>query len=212
MVILFFLLRKSVRKLFQPQKENGIEAKSTRAVERLHSIVFLGLGLLGSFIFYWIIYSSFYIIHNFTSTHGALVINHTSLMVPSLIFGFYFSTILSSGIYQYFVSESVSALRARISEAQCKRSRLYHNIFGFVVLTPAIILLAMQFNVYIKLDDGKLYQKDWAGEQKIYNLEEIRKISVDDAQYVNIHFENGAVVHTRGYSGNLNYFLDNISQ
>lgn len=208
LAILFLFIRRSLKKLFPSTTDT--ETKVSPLSRRVQAFLLILVGLISSGVMYWMFYSAFYFAHNLTSSHGALVVSQASLIVPSLIFGFYISTMLNLSICELLGID----VEAQAEEAgqQSGRSRVLRYVFSTLSLGPAILLLAMQANVYIKVDDGKIYQKDMAGHQRIFNVNEIKKISVDDARYVNIHFKGGDVVQTRGYSGNINYFLDNISR
>ncbi len=207
LALLFVLLRKSLI-VFFPALAAKSSAKSAKA-QPIRSMIFLFNGAMASLVFFWLFYGVIYLIHSLGSAESVLVISRGSLVVPSLIFGFYTSTHLTEYLYrEFFIQERIAVQRI---EAASRQSMTYQRLFSALTLIPGILLLAFQFNVYIKTDGEHIYKRELGGSEQVFSLADVKKVNTLSSEEVEIYLNDGQVISTGGYSGNINYFLDNIA-
>lgn len=213
LLALFLLIRKALFKAF-PLKagQPGEITAKLRGQKALFSVVFIAVGIIASVTTFWLTYFSFNVLHSLGHYSGVLVIRQVALVMPSLIIGFYISTVFAKHIYVslFGFNELIS-----FDETYGERKgvgRTFGRIFAFCTLLPAFVLLALQFNVYLKTDGQRIYSKEMLGDEKVYSVKEIVSVGAHGSRYLDIYLADGEKISTTGYSGNFNYFLDNISQ
>ncbi len=214
LVVLFLMIRKTLFRTFpliDPEASRHARNK-WRGQRAMFSIVFLTFGVISTVVSFWLIYFTFNALHSAGSFSGVLVISQSALILPSLIIGFYISTLFSKHIYvqffgagEYMDFEQNKGLHKGVGKG-------FARAFSFFTLLPAAVLLSLQFNVYLKTDGEHIYTKRLLEDEKIYSITDIVSVGSSDAHSLDIHLANGDLISTLDYSGNLNYFLDNISQ
>ena len=213
LAVLFLMLRKTLFRTFpliNPEASKQARGK-WRGQRAMFSLVFLTFGFISTVVTFWLTYFVFNLLHSTGSFSGVLVISQTALILPSLIIGFYISTLFSRNIYvqffgagEYIDFEQTKGLHRGVGKG-------FARAFSFLTLLPAGVLLSLQFNVYLKTDGEHIYTKRLLEEEKIYSVADIVSVGSSDSHSLDIHLANGDLISTVDYSGNLNYFLDNIS-
>jgi hypothetical protein len=213
LAVLFLMIRKTLFRTFpllNPEASKQMRNK-WRGQRAMFSVVFLSFGVISSIISFWVIYFAFNFLHGIGSFSGVLVISQAALILPSLIIGFYISTLFSKVVYveffgvgEYIDFEQNEGLHKGVGKT-------FARVFSALTLMPAGILLSMQFNVYLKTDGEHIYTKKLLEEEKVYSVTDIVSVGSSNSQSFDIYLANGDLISTVDYSGNLNYFLDNIS-
>lgn len=212
LVILFLMLRKSLLRAFPlVNASDASQANSKHRGQKLmYSGIFLTFGFITSVIAFWVTYFIFSILHGMGAYSGVLVISQAALILPSLIIGFYISTVYTKELYvQFFGDEQYEVFQ--LSNVRKGVNRTFTRVFSVLTLLPAIVLLSLQFNVYLKTDGERIYTKRMLEEERIYSITDIVSVGSSDSKAFNIYLANGDEISTMHYSGNINYFLDNIS-
>ncbi|MDZ7847152.1 MAG: hypothetical protein U5L96_10475 [Owenweeksia sp.] len=136
-----------------------------------------------------------------------LLPSQAGLIVPSLIFGFLGSNLFSRSVYlDLFGMNSAIFQRKNI----VKWRQLFSRVFNLFIFAIGILLLAIQFKVYLKTDGENIYVGKLKGQEKIYAVDDIKKVASNSSHTMEIYMRNGEKLSTKSYSGNLNYFLDNL--
>ncbi len=213
LVVLFLMLRKTLFRTFpllNPEASKQARGK-WRGQRALFSVVFLTFGVIATVITFWVTYFTFNLLHSAGSFSGVLVVSQAALVLPSLIIGFYISTLTAKNIYvqffgagEYLDFEETQGLHRGVGKG-------FARAFSFLTLLPAAILLSLQFNVYLKTDGEHIYTKRMLEDEKVYSISDIVSVGSSTPHSLDIHLANGDLISTVNYSGNLNYFLDNIS-
>ncbi len=214
LTVIFLFLRKSLLRNspFTNVVNSEAEKAELRREQSTHSFLFVITGLILSTASFWLIYLFFGIAHSLGNYEGVLVVKQTALVIPSLIIGFYISTFWAKNIYAQFVGINKSAFLEHLLTPQKTHKATFQAVFSTLALVPAIVLLSLQFNVYLKTDGSKIYTKQMFQDEKVYSLAEVSKIGGGSSNSFDIYLNNGDKISTSGYSGNLNYFLDNITR
>ena len=173
-------------------------------------MVHIILGIVFSISAFWLIYGIFLVVHSSGDFQGVLIVNQVSLMVPSLIIGFLTSGLFSRTVYTEIFGMS-EAIFDRISP-QSKWVERFQRFFGITMLVMAVMLLSLQFRVFLKTDGEKIYMGSLDQEVRAFAIEDIERVTSLNADNIDIILANGERITTRYYSGNVNYFLDNISK
>lgn len=175
-----------------------------------YSVVHIILGVVFSISAFWVIYGIFLVVHSSGSFRGVLIVNQVSLMVPALIIGFLTSGIFSRTIYTEIFGMS-EAIFDRMG-AQTKVIRYFQRFFGAGMFIMAIVLLSLQFRVFLKTDGEHIYMGSLDKQVQTFAIEDIERVSSISSENIDIVLANGEHITTSYYSGNVNYFLDNISK
>ena len=153
---------------------------------------------------------AFNIFHSLGHYSGVLVAEQVGLFAPSLIVGFYISTQSSKSVYAHFFGiKSLSLLPAYASYSTASR-KVFTRIFSAMTLIPAIALVALQFNVYLKIDGEKIYTRKMLQEEKVYAMTDVVKIAAEGESDFSLLMADGEVIAITSYSGNVNDFLDHL--
>ena len=174
------------------------------------SLVHIVLGVVFSISAFWLIYGIFLVIHSSGDYEGVLIVNHVSLIVPSMIIGFLTSGLFSRTIYSEIFGMS-EAIFDRMSSGNSLR-RTFQRLSGGILFFTAIVLLTLQFRVFLKTDGEHIYIGSLDHQVKTFAIEDIERVSSLNSDSFDIILANGEHITTRYYSGNVNYFLDNISK
>lgn len=175
-----------------------------------YSVVHVILGIVFSVTAFWLTYGIFLVIHSNGNYEGVLIVNQVSLMVPSLIIGFLTSGLFSRTIYtEVFGMSDAIFYRMR---PEGKLRKYFQRFFGMLMLVMAFMLLSLQFKVFLKTDGEKIYMGSLDSEVKTYRVSDIERVTSMNSDNIDIILANGERITTRYYSGNVNYFLDNISK
>ncbi len=215
LVVLFLMIRKALYRSFPILNDSGKKVGNSRKwrVQRfLYSFIFLVFGFISTISTFWIIYFAFSILHSVGNFSGVLVISQVSLMLPSLIIGFYISTLGSRNLYLQLVGTSDMIMEEIEGPKRAGTGITFKRVFSFLTITPAVILLFLQFNVYLKTDGQNIYTKQLLQAERVYSITDVVRVGANESNYLDIYMENGEKISTIGYSGNLNYFLDNITR
>lgn len=175
-----------------------------------YSVVHIILGIVFSISAFWLIYGIFLVIHSSGDFQGVLIVNQVSLMVPSLIIGFLTSGLFSRTVYTEIFGMS-DAIFDRIGP-QSKWVEMFQKFFGVAMFVMAVMLLSLQFRVFLKTDGEKIYMGSLDHEVRAFAIEDIERVTSLNADNIDIILANGERITTSYYSGNVNYFLDNISK
>ncbi len=209
LVGLFFIFRRFIFKSMHQSKSEGQVPVSTlnRVV---YSSIFLLSGFVFSFITFWSVYIAFNIFHSFGHYSGVLVAKQIGLFAPSLIIGFYISTQSSKAVYaHYFGLKALRQLPEFASDSIARGAR-FSRVFSAMTLIPAIFLLALQFNVYLKIEGDKIYSRQILQEEKVYALGDVVRVAAGNESEFSLQMSNGEVIAVTAYSGNVNAFLDHL--
>lgn len=190
----------------------GLKARHYAGEWQWYTAIFFSLGIIFSIIAFWSVYGLFYLFHSFGHYQGVMVVQQGALLVPALILGFYGSSVFSKVVYLDFFGMNPAIFEEDGSTTQYKIQRIFQRIFRALTLSVAVLLLTFQFRVYLKTDGERIYVRNMGGPERVYSLEDIRKVSAVNAHDLEIYLVNGEKLSTGQYSGNLNYFLDHISQ
>lgn len=175
-----------------------------------YSVVHLILGLVFSISAFWLIYGLFLVIHSSGDFEGVLIVNQVSLMVPSLIIGFLTSGLFSRTIYTEILGRSEAIFDKM--EPQSKWVQWFRRSFGVAMFIMAIMLLSLQFRVFLKTDGEHIYMGSLDRGVKTFAIDDIERVTALNADNIDIILSSGEHIPTSYYSGNVNYFLDNISK
>lgn len=156
------------------------------------------------------IYAAFNVLHSIGHYSGVLVAEQVGLLTPSLIIGFYVSTHTSKSVYAYFFGiKSLALIPAYASYSTASR-KVFVRIFSAMTLVPALFLIALQFNVYLKIEGDKIYTRQMLKEEKVYAMSDVVKISPDGDDTFSLIMVDGERIPITAYSGNINAFLDHL--
>lgn len=214
LVFLFLMIRKTIFRTLPVLSSEDEELASAkwRNQRYVYSGIFLIFGFIASVTTFWVIYFSFNIFHSIGNYSGVLVISQGAIILPSLIIGFYISTIFSKNVYVHLLGMQEYISFDDLYGKKGRVGKVFLRVFSALTLTPAIVLLSLQFNVYLKTDGENIYTKQLLEAEKVYSIREIVGVGASESNYLNIYLANGDQISTMGYSGNLNYFLENISK
>lgn len=208
---LFFILKRYLFKslgLYKKQNSpQGMEGLMNRLA---YSLIFLGMGAIFSFIAFWMIYAIFNVVHSLGHYNGVLIAQQVGLITPSLIFGFYISTHLSEFVYTYFFGQQSLKLIPAYESYSNTSKRTFMGVFSAMTLIPALVLVALQFNVYLKIDGDKIYTRQMLQEERVYAMADVVKISPEGEEGFSLIMSDGHKIAMGAYSGNLNAFLDHL--
>jgi len=210
LVGLFFIFKRFVFKTLRISKVEESQNQISVLNRAVYSFIFLFSGAIFSFMVFWTIYVSFSVFHSLGHYTGVLVAEQVGLFVPSLIIGFYISTQSSKSIYEnIFGTKSLSMLPAYASYSTTSR-KVFTRIFSAMTLIPAIFLVALQFNVYLKIDGDKIYSRQMLQAEKVYALSDVVRVAADSENDFSLLMNDGQVIAVTAYSGNVNAFLDHL--
>lgn len=214
LVFLFLMIRKTIFRTLPvlTSEDSDLIAAKWKYQRYGYSAVFLIFGFIASVTTFWIIHFSFYIFHSIGNYSGVMVISQGAIILPSLIIGFYVSTIFAKNVYVDLLGMQEYISFDELYGKKGRAGKIFLRVFSAITLTPAIILLSLQFNVYLKTDGENIYTKQLLEAEKVYSIREIVGVGTSESDYLNIYLANGDQISTMGYSGNLNYFLENISR
>lgn len=208
---LFFILKRFLFKSIGLVKKTETGHESESFLNRAsYSAIFLISGFIFSFISFWMIYAAFNVLHSIGHYSGVLVAEQVGLLTPSLIIGFYVSTHTSKSVYAYFFGiKSLALIPAYASYSTASR-KVFVRIFSAMTLVPALFLIALQFNVYLKIEGDKIYTRQMLKEEKVYAMSDVVKISPDGDDTFSLIMVDGERIPITAYSGNINAFLDHL--
>lgn len=208
---LFFIFKRFVFKTFKIHENDEVPVNRVSVLNRMaYSGIFIFSGVVFSFLAFWTIYLGFSLAHSVGHYTGVLVAQQLGLITPSLIIGFYISTSSSKLIYAYFFGvKSLAMIPAYATYSSASR-RVFTRIFSAMTLIPAIVLLALQFNVYLKIDGHKIYTRQMLQEEKVYAMTDVVKIAPEGDNSFTLLMADGARIPVKSYSGNVNAFLDHL--
>jgi len=175
-----------------------------------YSMVHIMLGVVFSISVFWLVYGIFLVVHSSGNYEGVLIVNHVALMVPSLIIGF-----LTSGLFSRTVYTEIFGMSETIFDRiapQSKWVQWSQKAFGVVMLIMAIMLLNLQFKVFLKTDGENIYMGSFDRGVKTFAIDDIDRVIAINADNIDIILSSGEHIPTSYYSGNVNYFLDSISK
>ncbi len=210
LVGLFFIFKRFVFKSMGLWKVESTQKQVGILNRAAYSFIFLFSGVVFSFIAFWVIYIAFNIFHSLGHYSGVLVAEQVGLFAPSLIIGFYISTQSSKSVYaRFFGVKSLSMLPAYASYSTASR-KVFTRIFSAMTLIPALVLVALQFNVYLKIDGDKIYTRQMLQAEKVYALSDVVRVTAGGDNDFSLMMNNGEVIAVTSYSGNINAFLDHL--
>lgn len=210
LVGLFFIFKRFLFKSLKLSKVENSGSEASLLNRVAYSLIFLVSGVVFSFISFWAIYIAFNIFHSLGHYSGVLVAEQVGLLTPSLIVGFYISTQSSKSVYSHFFGvKSLSMLPAYASYSTASR-KVFTRIFSAMTLIPAILLVALQFNVYLKIDGDKIYTRQMLQAEKVYALSDVVRVAADSENDFSLLMNDGEVIAVTAYSGNVNAFLDHL--
>lgn len=210
LVGLFFIFKRFVFKSLRIEEVESNSNELSMLNRAAYSFIFIVSGLVFSFITFWFIYLSFSVFHSLGHYSGVLVAEQMGLFVPSLIIGFYASTQASKSIYaSIFGVKSLSMLPAYSAYSTASR-KVFTRVFTAMSLLPALFLVALQFNVYLKIDGDKIYTRQMLQQEKVYALTDVVRVAADDKSDFSLLMNDGEVIAVTAYSGNVNAFLDQL--
>ena len=208
---LFFILKRYLFKSLGFYKKHNSPQGMDGLMNRLaYSMIFVVLGAIFSFITFWMIYAAFNVVHSLGHYNGVLIAQQVGLITPSLIFGFYASTYLSEFTYAYFFGQQSLSLIPAYEAYSDTSKRTFMRIFSAMTLIPAVVLVTLQFNVYLKIDGDKIYTRQMLQEEKVYAMTDVVKISPEGEEGFALVMADGHEIAMGAYSGNLNDFLDHL--
>lgn len=175
-----------------------------------YSVVHIILGVVFSITAFWLIYGIFLLVHSNGDYEGVLIVNQAALMVPAMILGFLTSEIFSRTFYSDIFGMS-DAIFDRI-ESVSKTKRIFQRFFGVALFATAFALLSFQYHVFLKTDGEHIYMGSLDQTVKTFAITDIERVSSKSSDNIDIILANGEHITTAYYSGNVNYFLDNISR
>lgn len=212
LVGLFFIVKRFLFKslgLVKSPKQD--ERNSETLINRVaYSAIFLISGIVFSFISFWMIYASFNIVHSLGHYSGVLVAQQVGLVTPALIVGFYISTHSSKSVYAYFFGvKSLALIPAYASYSNTSR-KVFARVFSVMTLVPAVVLIALQFNVYLKIEGDKIYTREMLQDERVYAMSDVVKIAPEGEKAFTLLMADGNRISITAYSGNINAFLDQL--
>ncbi len=191
-------------------EDNRSLQRRLRGEWQWYSLVHIILGIVFSISAFWLIYGVFFVVHSSGNYDGVLIVNQASLIVPSMIIGFLTSGLFSRSIYSEVFGMS-DAIFERVG-SKAKLSSQLQKLFSVGMFFMAIILLSLQFNVFLKTDGENIYMGSLDHQVKTFAIDDIERVSSLSSDNIDIILANGEHITTSYYSGNVNYFLDNISK
>lgn len=211
LAILTVVVKKIISSTFSFSRTEGSPAR-WRGESQWYAMLLLVMGLILSIISFWAIYGLFYILHSVGHYSGIMVVSQGALVVPAIIIGFSASLIFAKHVYLNIFGMNDSIFEEE-EEGPGHRKGWFKSFFTAFTLGLAMLLLAFQFGVYLKTDGQNIYAKRFGEAEKVYSLKDIERVTSEEASSeMAIYLANGEKLSTAGYSGNLNYFLDHLSE
>ena len=208
---LFFIIRRFVLKSLGIGKQPDITLGRIGFLNRMaYSTIFLVSGFMFSFISFWLVYAAFNIFHSLGHYNGVLVAQQVGLVTPALIIGFYVSTHTSKSIYAHFFGVKSLALIPAYATYSTASRKVFTRVFSIMTLVPAIVLIVLQFNVYLKIDGNKIYTRQMLQKERVYAMSDVVRIAPDGEDAFTLLMADGERIPITAYSGNVNAFLDHL--
>ncbi len=207
LVILTIVAKKVISSTFSLSPKDG--PARLRGEFQWYGMLYVVVGVILSITSFWIIYAIFYILHSLGHYSGVMVASQGALVIPAIIIGFTSSLMFTKTIYLNVFGMSDSIFEDDIADT--KKRRGGSHIFPLFTVALAMVLLAFQFGVYLKTDGQNIYAKKLGEAEKVYPVSDIEKVTAGNSSGLQIYLANGDQLSTGSYSGNLNYFMDHLS-
>lgn len=216
--LLFLVFRQAVVKAF-PVKAIGmsLSGDSKKALKKYRTrylILFWLSAIVFTLLLLLCIHFVFYMVHSMGSYNEVLILDYSSLFLPSLIMGFLGATFFARSVNAKLQLDGLSfffeGYQDEVEGFERNKLKAWHII---IALSFSMVMLFLQFNSYLKTDDEYLYyQENTLSKPLKYSKQEIVQISLDSANFYQITFKDAESITTKRFNGDLQAFVRDLTK